>query len=138
VSGGSAEELLAGHVHVAAVELIKLPRYYDDVPTTLVTGFGGTVLARITGEDAEQILQQLKTLDPAEQMRCHAPVYGFRLIDDAGRVLEIAICFRCNNARTLVDGVTDWFTLDGSSATAQALLDLLRSCDEERDAAIDV
>lgn len=35
-------------------------------------------------------------LEPGETMRCHIPVYGFRL-NLNGRKLSASICFQCNN-----------------------------------------
>lgn len=61
------------------------------------------------------------------QYRCYHPPYGFKFHLLNSEIVSVTLCWQCNNAAVWVS--TDlrrsaWFTFDGESPTALALLDI--------------
>lgn len=61
-----------------------------------------------------------------EQVRCHFPPYGLRFISQESIVLEVSICWKCNNIWTISPEKRGVYNFDGSSEPAQKFLNLLR------------
>jgi len=115
---------------VVSADILLLAEFYDDDRVALAAhGLAGANLDHRTGGEAIGIAEMIGALPPAEQMRCHMPRYGVVLELSTGGTLGIAICFKCNNARTFEDGVEGWSTFDGQSPGAIRLLGELRGSD---------
>jgi len=115
---------------VVSADILRLVELYDDDRAALADrGLVGTTLAHRAGEEATALAKMIAALPPGEQMRCHMPRYGVVFGLGSGDSLSVAICFRCNNARTFEGRVEGWFTFDGGSTAAVRLLTLLRTMD---------
>ena len=77
----------------------------------------------IQARDGEQpeVGPVLADLPDGEQLRCFMPHFGIRLWAGGALRAEAALCFRCNNALTFVDGERGWFEFDGDSRTGGML-----------------
>ena len=65
-------------------------------------------------------------------MRCFLPRYGIRAHGSEGVLFEIAFCFHCNGAPTLLPGLDeqDLIAFDADSAPAQRLLEKFKALDQ--------
>lgn len=111
---------------IDGVDVLLLPSDYETVPRKLA--IPGRALARLVGEQAQQVAALWRSLPPSDQMRCHLPRYGVRFTADQF-LFEAAICFECNNISIIDNGEHSWATFDGGSPAARELLSLLRSFD---------
>ena len=82
----------------------------------------GETFASVVDAQAKRIVDLLHALPDGEQMRCFIPTYGLRILSGDGMLAETAICFRCNNALTLIAGEKGWFKFDAESEPAARLL----------------
>lgn len=114
-----------------AVTIKKLSDTYDDDPGQTTKGFVGEELARFEDENVAELAQLVGRLPGAEQMRCHLPRYSLLFTGPGQSDLEVALCFRCNNARVRVGDDLGWFTFDGASNQADELLSRLRVADPD-------
>ncbi|ATY14728.1 hypothetical protein CU254_33185 [Amycolatopsis sp. AA4] len=105
-----------------------------DIETQDWASVPGEVLGEWDGEDAAAVAELLAELPDGELMRCFLPRYGIRAHGSAGVLFEIAFCFRCHGALTLLPGrgEQDLIAFDAGSAPAQRLLEKFKALDPPR------
>lgn len=118
----------------AEVERVDVIRIAPDVWRSLRESWSsipGRVLGETTGAEAAALWTLFVNLPDGEQMRCFVPAYGLRAYGDGHVLAEAAICFKCNNGVTSIDGRKDSFKFDSTSQAAQDLLVRLRTLDAD-------
>ena len=76
---------------------------------------------RASGDEAQAVARlwrELRVIDSSEQMRCHTPPVGLRLVTLEGARIEASVCWRCWN----VYGEDLHFAFNPKSKPAQGLL----------------
>ena len=94
--------------------------------------FRGAHLAELAGGEATPLLELLNQLEPATQARCHTPRHSLVMWGPDLPVSEVALCFRCNNARTRIGNVLGWISFDGKSSPARELLEWIELIEQDR------
>ncbi len=123
----SFEQFAALVEHTSHVDIVVVPTGYDDDRESLANGLIGQVVARTTGNEAKDMVRRLVSLPAVETLRCHLPGFGLRVGLHDGRLIGIAMCFECNNARIFDGPDLGWLTFDGSSPQAIQMLEAFRS-----------
>jgi hypothetical protein len=80
----------------------------------------------VTGDAAQTIANLFRGLGAGQQMRCHIPPFGLRFSEAGKVVLEVSLCWECNNAFGYLHDEPIAFEFDASSDAARALLDALK------------
>jgi hypothetical protein len=80
----------------------------------------------LTGLDAQRIAELWRRLPPAESARCHIPPYGLRFWRAGQKVVEVSLCWECNNAYGYAGDKALWFTFDAGAPVSVSLLMQLR------------
>jgi hypothetical protein len=105
---------------VQRVDVIRIPA--ESIPNSFEwVALPGDVLATVEGPEAQSLVARIAALPDGEQMRCFTPRYGLRIWGSELVLAETALCFRCHNALTLIDGQRGWFTFDADSGAARQL-----------------
>lgn len=85
------------------------------------------VTVAVTGERATQISELWRALPAGEQMRCHIPPFGLRFILNRAPVLEVSICWECNNVYGYEGDQPIHFEFDASATSSKELLNTLET-----------
>ena len=78
------------------------------------------------GDEAQAIATLFRRLPYDEQMRCHIPPFGLRFLRSGETVLEVSMCWKCNNAFGYAGDAEVHFSVSGDDDGARELLALLR------------
>jgi hypothetical protein len=105
---------------VDAVEVVDLRGVAPTEAVATLQRARGAV--RLEGAAAAEIAKLWRGLPPGEMMRCHIPGFGLRFWRGDQVVVLASLCWKCNNARGLVDDVSIGFSFDGDSQAARTLL----------------
>ncbi|MBB1152716.1 MULTISPECIES: hypothetical protein [Amycolatopsis] len=102
-----------------------------DIETRDWAGVPGEVLGGWDGDDVAPIAELIAELPAGKLLRCFLPRYGIRAHGSEGVLFEIAFCFRCNGALTLLPGrdEQDLIAFDADSTPAQRLLEKFKALD---------
>lgn len=107
---------------VDTVEIIDLravePPRVSEYMTAAVASSG----VRVVDAVAQEIAALFRALPPGEMMRCHTPPYGVRFYARGAVVLEVSLCWQCNNAFGRAGAASIDFVFDGNAPPSRALL----------------
>ena len=120
---------------VQRVDVIRIPAESVSNSSEWVA-VPGDVLATVEGLEAQALVERIAALPDGEQMRCFTPRYGLRIWGTELLLAESALCFRCHNALTLIEGQRGWFQFDADSDAARLLLAELERFDPDPIAAV--
>lgn len=95
---------------------------------------------RVTGAPAQRIAALWRRLRPDEQARCHIPPFGLRFHAGDVLVLQVSVCWECNNVFGYLgpQGSREiHLSFDAASSNARELLSLLQQLTREAPAGRD-
>ncbi|KAF3889242.1 MULTISPECIES: hypothetical protein [Nostocales] len=111
---------------IDAVEIVNLQDVLSNHINSFMQAAASAPCVRVTDETAQSIARLWRQLPFAEQMRCHAPPYGFRFYKDDNLILQASVCWGCNNIFIDMEGRALVYTFDAEHPYSRTLLSLAK------------
>lgn len=112
-----------------SIELVKLKKDYSNIEE-IMNNPKEKILSnyRCTVEESERVIELWDSFVPAEQSRCHSPVFALYLLKNEQVVTVISICWSCNNIYFFSKkGSPELVTFDAETKKAKVLLNLCKN-----------
>ena len=107
---------------IDVVEVLDLGGEFPSISAGLINSNRNT---KIEGELAQRIANLFRQLTPGESARCHIPAFGLRYYYKNQLVLQVSMCWECNNMYVWKNDDTLLYGLNLQQPSSKHLLTLL-------------
>ena len=107
---------------IDAVDVVELTTVDAKRVDAYMNAATGAPSVRVSGVEAERIAAIWRQLPAGEQSRCHGPPFGLRFYSDGRLILQVSICWKCNNIFGDAGENRVSFEFDGSHEKSRELL----------------